>query len=162
VIVPETKPASELLDRISRQAHLDAVVVDEFGSILGLVTMKILEQLVGKFTTSLMSLNARSTLADGAIVFDAALMRSRFGYAVQLNLPETPRTHRGVSCSTNLGSFPRRESFDTAISIQRDGNGRAPRRRESSSCARAYREGRSLFPPMRRAKSESNSPAAGS
>jgi CBS domain containing-hemolysin-like protein len=47
LIVPETKPASELLDEL-RSRHIEmAMVVDEFGSILGLVTTEdLLEQLV--------------------------------------------------------------------------------------------------------------------
>src|SRR6266581_1139507 len=49
LIVPETKPASELLLEL-RARHVGmALVVDEFGSILGLVTMEdILEQMVGE------------------------------------------------------------------------------------------------------------------
>ncbi len=49
LIVPETKPASELLVEFrSRRTGL-AMVVDEFGSILGLATLEdILEQMVGE------------------------------------------------------------------------------------------------------------------
>src|ERR1700676_3172365 len=49
LIVPETKPASELLLEL-RTHHVGlAIVVDEFGSILGLATMEdILEQMVGE------------------------------------------------------------------------------------------------------------------
>ena len=49
LIVPETKPASELLPEL-RARHVGlAMVVDEFGSILGLVTLEdILEQVVGR------------------------------------------------------------------------------------------------------------------
>src|SRR5207244_9058874 len=49
LIVPETKPASELLRELRAQHASMAMVVDEFGSILGLVTLEdILEQLVGE------------------------------------------------------------------------------------------------------------------
>ena len=49
LIVPETKPADELLMEL-RSHHVGmALVVDEFGSILGLVTLEdILEQVVGE------------------------------------------------------------------------------------------------------------------
>src|SRR5258708_20445591 len=47
LIVPETKPASELLVEL-RTHHVGlAIVVDEFGSVLGLVTLEdILEQVL--------------------------------------------------------------------------------------------------------------------
>lgn len=49
LIVPETKPVSELLVEFqSRRRHL-AIVVDEFGSVTGLVTVEdALEQIVGE------------------------------------------------------------------------------------------------------------------
>jgi len=49
LIVPETKPASELMLEL-RSHHVGlAMVVDEFGSILGLVTLEdVLEQMVGE------------------------------------------------------------------------------------------------------------------
>lgn len=49
LIVPETKPLTELLEEFrARHTHL-AVVVDEFGSVVGLVTMEdILEQVFGE------------------------------------------------------------------------------------------------------------------
>src|SRR5262249_49848854 len=49
LIVPETKPSSELLLEFRTRRVGLAMVVDEFGSILGLVTMEdILEQMVGE------------------------------------------------------------------------------------------------------------------
>ena len=49
LIVPETKPASELLLEFRARRTGLAMVVDEFGSILGLVTLEdILEQMVGE------------------------------------------------------------------------------------------------------------------
>lgn len=49
LVVPETKPLSELLEEFKeRKRHL-AIVVDEFGSTAGLITVEdILEQLVGE------------------------------------------------------------------------------------------------------------------
>src|ERR1700719_1124613 len=49
LIVPETKPANELLAELRSRRVGMALVVDEFGSILGLVTLEdILEQVVGE------------------------------------------------------------------------------------------------------------------
>ena len=48
-IVPESKPVNELLLEFRARHGWMAMVVDEFGSILGLVTLEdILEQLVGE------------------------------------------------------------------------------------------------------------------
>jgi CBS domain containing-hemolysin-like protein len=49
LVVPETKPAAELLTEFKERRRLMAIVVDEFGSTLGLVTAEdVLEQLVGE------------------------------------------------------------------------------------------------------------------
>ena len=84
LIVPETKPASELLLEL-RTRHVGmALVVDEFGSILGLVTMEdILEQMVGEIHDEFDVVERPLTLADGALIFDAALNVTRSRHAVQ-------------------------------------------------------------------------------
>ena len=49
LVVPETKPLSELLDEFKERKRHMAIVVDEFGSTAGLITVEdILEQLVGE------------------------------------------------------------------------------------------------------------------
>src|SRR5438477_2623758 len=49
LVVPETKPLSELLEEFRERKRHMAIVVDEFGSTAGLITVEdILEQLVGE------------------------------------------------------------------------------------------------------------------
>src|SRR6266699_2348388 len=49
LVVPETKPLSELLEEFKQRKRHMAIVVDEFGSTAGLITVEdILEQLVGE------------------------------------------------------------------------------------------------------------------
>src|SRR5438309_9016628 len=49
LVVPETKPLSELLEELRERKRHMAIVVDEFGSTAGLITVEdILEQLVGE------------------------------------------------------------------------------------------------------------------
>jgi putative hemolysin len=49
LVVPETKPAVEMLDEFKERRKQIAIVVDEFGSTLGLVTAEdVLEQVVGE------------------------------------------------------------------------------------------------------------------
>jgi putative hemolysin len=115
LIVPETKPANELLLEL-RSRHVGiAMVVDEFGSILGLVTKEdILEQLVGEIHDEFDVVERPLTLADGAIVFDAALnvrdLDSQYGIA----LPEDPAYATvGGFVMDQLGFIPRGgESFE--------------------------------------------------
>lgn len=49
IVVPETKPLSQLIDSFRRShAHM-AIVVDEFGSVTGLLTLEdVLEQIFGE------------------------------------------------------------------------------------------------------------------
>ena len=115
LIVPETKPASELLLEL-RTRHVGmAVVVDEFGSILGLVTLEdILEQLVGEIHDEFDVVERPLTLADGAIVFDAALNVRDLDTQYNITLPEDPAYATvGGFVLDRLGFIPKGgESFD--------------------------------------------------
>jgi CBS domain containing-hemolysin-like protein len=65
IVVPETKPLSQMLDdfRLSR-SHM-AMVVDEFGTITGLITVKdVLEQIVGRIEDEHIKPGPRSAEAD--------------------------------------------------------------------------------------------------
>jgi putative hemolysin len=91
LIVPETKPASELLLEFRVQHVGMAVVVDEFGSILGLVTLEdILEQMVGEIHDEFDVIERPLTLADGAVIFDAALNVRDLDTQYNIPLPEDP------------------------------------------------------------------------
>jgi CBS domain containing-hemolysin-like protein len=115
LIVPETKPASELLTEL-RSRHVGmAMVVDEFGSLLGLVTTEdLLEQLVGEIHDEFDVVEKPLTLADGAIVFDAALNVRDLDNQYNISLPEDPAYATvGGFIMDQLGFIPRGgESFD--------------------------------------------------
>jgi CBS domain containing-hemolysin-like protein len=65
--------------------------VDEFGSILGLVTMEdILEQMVGEIHDEFDVVERPLTLADGALIFDAALNVRDLDTQYNITLPEDP------------------------------------------------------------------------
>jgi putative hemolysin len=114
-IVPETKPAGELLNEL-RSRHIGmALVVDEFGSILGLVTAEdLLEQLVGEIHDEFDVVEKPLTLADGAIVFDAALNVRDLDTQYNITLPEDPAYATvGGFVMDQLGFIPRGgESFE--------------------------------------------------
>jgi len=115
LIVPETKPASELLVEL-RSRHVGmAMVVDEFGSILGLVTMEdLLEQLVGEIHDEFDVVEKPLTLADGAVIFDAALNVRDLDSQYNIVLPEDPAYATvGGFVMDQLGFIPRGgESFE--------------------------------------------------
>lgn len=91
LIVPETKPASELLDELRTRHTGLAVVVDEFGSLLGLVTLEdILEQVVGEIHDEFDVVEKPLTLADGAVIFDAALNVRDLETQYGITIPEDP------------------------------------------------------------------------
>ena len=91
LIVPETKPASELLVELRSRRTGMAVVVDEFGSLLGLVTLEdILEQVVGEIHDEFDVVEKPLTLADGAVIFDAALNVRDLDTQYGISIPEDP------------------------------------------------------------------------
>ncbi len=114
LIVPETKPAIELLVEFRSHRTGLAMAVDEFGTILGLVTLEdILEQMVGEIHDEFDVVEHPLTLADGSVIFDASLKihdLSQF----HVNLPEdfVYETLAGFVLS-HLGFLPRGgESFE--------------------------------------------------
>jgi putative hemolysin len=115
LIVPETKPASELLQEL-RAHHVGmAMVVDEFGSILGLITKEdLIEQLVGEIHDEFDVVEKPLTLADGAVVFDAALNVRDLDSQYNITLPEDPAYATvGGFVMDQLGFIPRGgESFE--------------------------------------------------
>ena len=109
LIVPETKPASELLQEL-RARHVGmAMVVDEFGSILGLVTTEdLIEQLVGEIHDEFDVVERPLTLADGAVIFDAALNVRDLDTQYNIPLPEDPAYATvGGFVMAQLGFIPR-------------------------------------------------------
>ena len=115
LIVPETKPAGELLSEL-RARHIGmAIVVDEFGSVLGLVRMEdVLELLLGEIHDEFDVVERPLTLADGAVIFDAALNVRDLDSQYNIVLPEDPAYATvGGFVLDQLGFIPRGgESFE--------------------------------------------------
>jgi CBS domain containing-hemolysin-like protein len=114
LIVPETKPASELLVEFRTRRIGLAMVVDEFGSILGMVTLEdILEEMVGEIHDEFDVIRLPQRLPDGSLVFDASLkvrdLETQFG----ITLPDdTGYETVGGFVLAHLGFIPRGgESF---------------------------------------------------
>ena len=115
LIVPETKPASELLLELRTRRVGMAMVVDEFGSILGLVTMEdIIEQMVGEIHDELDVVEKPLPLADGAMIFDGSSNVRDLDTQYNITLPEDPAYATvGGFVLDQLGFIPKGgESFD--------------------------------------------------
>jgi magnesium and cobalt exporter, CNNM family len=115
LIVPETKLAMELLFEFrSRRTGL-AMVVDEYGTILGLVTLEdILEQMVGEIHDEFDVVERPLHLPDGSMIFDASLKIRDLENEFHIELPDdaTYETLAGFVLS-HLGFLPRGgESFE--------------------------------------------------
>src|ERR1700723_218602 len=115
LIVPESKPVSELLLEFrSRRTGL-AMVVDEFGSILGLATLEdILEQMVGEIHDEFDVVERPLTLPDGGMIFDAAIKIRELEARYNIVVPEDPSYETiGGFVLNRLGFIPRGgESFE--------------------------------------------------
>jgi CBS domain containing-hemolysin-like protein len=115
LIVPESKPVSELLLEMRAKRMGLAMVVDEHGSILGMVTLEdILEEMVGEIHDEFDVPEQPATLADGAIVFDGAMKLRDLETQYEIDLPEDPAYETlGGFVLAQLGFIPRGgETFD--------------------------------------------------
>jgi len=115
LIVPETKAASELLLEFRARRTGLAMVVDEFGSILGLATLEdILEQMVGEIHDEFDVVERPLPLPDGSMVFDAALKVRDLASQYNIVLPDDPGYETvGGFVLQRLGFIPRGgESFE--------------------------------------------------
>jgi putative hemolysin len=116
LFVPESKPATDLLAEFqSRKRHL-AIVVDEFGSTTGLVTVEdVLEQLVGELEDEFdVAQRPVIPLDSGAVVLDgtASVRDLEVQYDVQLPREQGFETLAGFVMA-QLGKIPMGgESFE--------------------------------------------------
>jgi magnesium and cobalt transporter len=112
VFVPESKGLNELLrDFRSNRNHL-AIVIDEFGSTAGLITIEdVLEEIVGEIEDEFDEKDGQSsvyTLADGShrVAGDAQI--STVNEAFSASLPQEDFDTIGGLVSHDLGHVPRR------------------------------------------------------
>jgi CBS domain containing-hemolysin-like protein len=115
LIVPESKLAGELLSEFRSRGAVMALVVDEFGSILGLATLEdILEQVVGEIHDEFDLAEPPLKLTDGAMVFDASLNVRDLEMQYDILLPEDPAyATLGGFALAKLGVIPQGgETFD--------------------------------------------------
>jgi len=115
LIVPESKPASELLLEFRTRRTGLAMVVDEFGSILGLVTLEdILEQMVGEIHDEFDVVEGPHVLPDGGMIFEGSMKVRDLESQYKIVLPDDSSYETvGGFILNRLGFVPRGgESFE--------------------------------------------------
>lgn len=115
LIVPESKPASDLLVEFRVKRVGLAMIVDEFGSILGLITLEdILEQMVGEIHDEFDVVEGPHVLPEGELIFDGAIKILDLETQYNIALPEDPAYETlGGFILNRLGFIPRGgESFE--------------------------------------------------
>ncbi len=97
--VPATTPAIAQLQYFQEKRERIGLVVDEYGELMGLVTLEgIMEEIIGKFTTSLPSAKPALTWdEDGSATADGATPVREVNRVLQLELPTGgPKTLNGL------------------------------------------------------------------
>jgi len=110
--IPEETPLNIQILNFRKMKRRICFVVDEYGDILGLVTMEdILEEIVGEFTTDIAALSRDITPQDdGYVIVDASLTLRNLNRLMSWNLPLIgPRTLSGLIIEY-LGYIPPAES----------------------------------------------------
>ncbi len=118
LIVPESKLANDLLADMRARRQLMAMVVDEFGSILGLVTLEdILEQMVGEIHDEFDVIESPLIVGSGkdaVMVFDGSVGLRDLETQYKIDLAEDPAySTLGGFVLAQLGFIPKGgEGFD--------------------------------------------------
>jgi len=87
LVVPETKPLSQMLEEFRQGVSHMAMVVDEFGTIVGMLTVEdVLEQVVGRIEDEYDEKNVRRGTETGVVELDGATrirdLESEYGIGI--------------------------------------------------------------------------------
>jgi CBS domain containing-hemolysin-like protein len=110
-IVPETKPLDDLLAELQRQRTSMAVVVDEYGRVVGIVTVEdIIEEVVGEITDETdPAAGEIRRLADGDwLVRGHVAVTDLADYGLDLPVDSDAYNSVGGFVFAELGRLPRR------------------------------------------------------
>jgi len=108
--VPETKKVGPLLKELQRRRTHMAIVIDEHGSVTGLVTMEdLLEEIVGEIQDEYdWEERPVERLRDGSLVVDGTLTAAEMRDTYGVPIPESPEFETVAGYMLDrLGSVPR-------------------------------------------------------
>ena len=89
--VPDTMEISILLKEMQKRRSHMAVVVDEYGSTIGIVTLEdIMEEIFGEIMDETDVDDRMERLKDGSVIIDAAYSIRDLNVKMDLDLPEAP------------------------------------------------------------------------
>ena len=106
--IPESTPLHIQLRNFQKKKHRLAIVVDEYGDVVGLVAVAdILEEIVGEFTSNLTDSSVEIfPQRDGSFIIDGSASVREVNKALQWDLPtDGPKTVSGLVLEY-LESFP--------------------------------------------------------
>jgi CBS domain containing-hemolysin-like protein len=109
LFVPDTKPLAELLPELQGRRQQMAIVVDEFGGTLGLVTLEdVLEEIVGEIADeNEEEVAEREPAGDGAWRLDGSVGLDVLEELFEVDLSEEPYETVGGLIFGALGDVPR-------------------------------------------------------
>ena len=97
---PESTPLHTLMHKFQAEKERIALVVDEYGDIMGLVTLEdILEEIIGDFTTSMVTDHSKDIVVqqDGSVLVDGSINIRELNKEMNWQLPtEGPKTLNGL------------------------------------------------------------------
>ncbi|GIX47473.1 MAG: membrane protein [Candidatus Tectimicrobiota bacterium] len=131
--VPATMPVDKLLRELQRRSVHLAIVVDEYGGTLGLITLEdLLEEIVGDIFDEFDRAKAQEVqaTADGRLLVPGDLPVAELNERYHLHLPEGGLRHRGRAGAFGARAHPYRRggSAGQRHYPARDGDGRAAHR----------------------------------
>ena len=116
--MPESKPADVLLKEFRLKRNHMALVVDEFGSVSGLITIEdVLEEIVGEISDEYDEDEKQFIrLADGSLIFEAKILLTDFFRVIDADPTEFGKLTEEVETLAGLlleikGDFPRRREI---------------------------------------------------
>ncbi len=149
LIVPETKPLDDLLADLQRQRTSMAVVVDEYGRVVGVVTVEdIIEEVVGEISDETdPAAGEIRRLANGDwFVRGHVAVTDLADYGLDLPVDSDAYNSVGGFVFAELGRLPRRgdtitaDGYSIRVESVRDNRIEAVRIRERRPVARESRE----------------------
>jgi CBS domain containing-hemolysin-like protein len=149
LIVPETKPLDDLLADLQRQRTSMAVVVDEYGRVVGVVTVEdIIEEVVGEIAdeTDPAAGEVRRLANGDWFVRGHVAVTDLADYGLELPVDTDAYNSVGGFVFAELGRLPRRgdtvnaDGYSIRVESVRDNRIEAVRIRERRPVARTERE----------------------